>query len=116
MKSFHSLVHVYIMYPAPGLPPEGLSVEVNDAHSMTVSWSPPSSEQNGPITGFKVNLTLAYVDALPSQHFSNSTSIYFAELTPYSTYHIQVAAVTVAIGPYSDRIYAVIPEAGMYCD
>lgn len=99
---------------APGLPPEDTRVEVHDAHSVTVSWSPPSSEQNGPITGYMVNLTQAYVNTLPTQHFSNSTSIYLDELKPYSTYHIQVAAVTIATGPYSDRVYTLIPEAGTY--
>lgn len=100
------------IHTAPGLPPEDTRVQVHDAYSMRVSWRPPSSEQNGLIIGYTINLTLAYVDILPTQHFSNTTYIYLTGLIPHSTYHVQVAAVTVAVGPYSDLIYAIIPETG----
>ena len=77
---------------------------------MTVTWLPPSLEHNGVITGYNINVTLAHSDTL--QYFTNSTSIYLNDLIPYSAYHVEVAAVTIAVGPYSDFVYALTPEMG----
>ena len=79
---------------------------------MMITWMPLSSEHNGVIIGYNVNITLAYMDSAPVQHFTNSTSLYVIGLVPYSTYHIEVAAVTVAVGPYSNYVYAITPESG----
>jgi len=95
---------------APGLPPESVTVQVHDSVSMTVTWSPPSFELNGVITGYNVNVTLAHSD--PLQYYTNSTSINLNDLTPYSAYHVEVAAVSIAVGPYSDFVYALTPESG----
>ncbi len=105
-------VCVVCVYEAPGLPPQSVTITVHDSHSMTVTWMPPSSEHNGVIIGYNVNVTLAYSLLLPVQYFTNSTSFHLEGLTPHSTYHVEVAAVTVAIGPYSEYVYAIIPEDG----
>ena len=47
------------------------------------------------------------------QYTVNHTSILIEGLVSYSTYFTQVAAVTIASGPFSDLVYAVTPEAGM---
>lgn len=91
-----------------------MTVEVVDAHTLNVSWSPPSTQQNGVIRGYWVNLTVA-ATGLGRQYTANLTFIIIRELVAYSTYFIQVAAVTTAPGPFSDSVYAATPEAGKEC-
>lgn len=82
-----------------------------DAHTFNVSWSPPSTQQNGVIRSYTVNLTDA-ATGLVYQYTANHTSVLIRELVPYNTYFTQVAAVTIASGPFSDSVYAVTPETG----
>ncbi len=96
---------------APGLSPEGVTVDVQDARTFNVSWSLPRSQQNGVLRSYTVSLTDA-ASEMVHQYRSNSTSIMIRELVPYSTYSIRVAAVTVATGPLSEIVYADTPEAG----
>ncbi len=98
---------------APAKAPEYVQVDVLDAHSMNIFWDPPTSHQNGIIRSYTVNISMNYREELSHQHSSNTTSILITDLIAYSTYFVQVAAVTVAEGPYSDSVYAATPEAGM---
>lgn len=100
-----------LSFSAPAHSPEGVRVEAMDAHTLNVSWSPPSMQQNGVIRNYSVNLTEA-VTGLGRQYSANITSILIRELVAYHTYFIQVAAVTTASGPFSDSVYAATPEAG----
>ena len=54
-----------------------------------------------------------YRDEVPDQFTSIATSILITDLIAYSTYFVQVAAFTVAEGPYSDSVYVATPEAGV---
>lgn len=100
-------------YAAPAQPPEDVTVDVQNAHTLNVSWIPPTSQQNGMIRSYSVNITMADTGLLHG-YISNTTSILIGELVPYSVYFIEVAAVTVATGPYSEIIYAATPEAGKF--
>ena len=70
--------------------------------SISISWNPPPAiQQNGIIRKYSValynpvmNHTLMYT--------SLSTSLNVSVLSPYTKYSVRVAAITVAIGPYSD--------------
>jgi hypothetical protein len=86
-------------------------VEALDAHTFNVSWNPPSSQRNGVIRNYLVNLTDA-VEGLDYQYLANQTSMTIRELVPHNTYFTQVAAVTIAPGPFSESVYAVTPETG----
>ena len=98
---------------APAQPPEGVAVEVHDSHSMTASWNPPNFQQNGIIRTYLINLTVVYEEEATYQYTSNITTIFIERLVAYRTYSIRVAAVTVAVGPYSESVYANTPETGM---
>ena len=97
---------------APAHSPEGVSVDIQGPHTVNVSWSPPSSQQNGVIRSYTVNLTTS--TGLTHQYIATSTFILIQGLISYSTYFIQVAAFTVASGPYSETAYAATPETGKY--
>ena len=87
-------------------------MNVLDAHTITVSWHAPYSQQNGLIRMYFVNVTDADSE-LTTQHRANAnTSITIHELVPYTAYFFRVAAVTVAAGPYSEIAYGATPEAG----
>lgn len=98
---------------APAHFPEGVSVDVQGPHTLNVSWSPPATQQNGVIRSYTVNLTTSA--GLTRQYVATSTFILIEDLVPYSTYFIQVAAFTVASGPYSETVYAATPETGKPC-
>lgn len=80
---------------------------------MNVSWQPPLSQQNGLIRMYLLNVSVADSGVI-TQHRVNDTSVLLDELVPYTTYNIQVAAVTVTLGPYSTNTYSVTPEAGNF--
>lgn len=71
---------------------------------MEVSWKyPEPHNHNGIIRNFVVQIK----DMENNEtRLLNTTSIQLlvSDLHPYSTYYISVAAVTVAIGPYSNEI------------
>lgn len=59
-------------------------------------------------------MNLIAVDTdLTLQYISNDTFISITGLVAYSAYTIQVAAMTVDAGPFSDRIFSATPEAGI---
>ena len=105
-------VTVLCLCAAPARPPEDVVVDVLGAHTLNVSWLPPSSQQNGVIRSYSVNMTQANTQQ-DYQHSTNNTSIIIDHLLPYTAYFIQVAAVTVSAGPFSETLYAATPEAGM---
>ena len=69
---------------------------------IQISWSLPlPEEQNGITRNYAVNITVAETDR-HIQLTTNNTTITADGLHPYYTYHISVAAVTIAIGPYTE--------------
>ena len=84
--------------------------------AITVQWEAvPCVEQNGDITGYNVTLLesgqierVKYVD-------ENVNKVIISELTPSTTYSIQVAAVnSQGTGPYSDIINITTPYSSEY--
>ncbi len=60
-------------------------------------------------------VNLRVVDSgLVNQYTANATSLLIGDLVPYTAYFLQVAAVTIATGPYSEIAYAATPETGKY--
>ena len=84
--------------------------------SATLTWDPPLPEnQNGPITGYFINITTVE-SGYTFVTSSTSTSASLDTLRPFTTYICVIAAQTsVGIGPYSQPITVMTPEAGMSC-
>ena len=89
---------------APTSAPRGLNSTSVESRSLTVVWGTvPCPDQRGPITGCRLR-------------YSNGTSIVnttgegsrqhvFTELTPFTNYSVQVAAVNAGgTGPYSTAL------------
>jgi len=83
---------------------------------IQISWRQPlPEEQNGVIQSYIVNITTAETQ----QHVQHTTTnaVFTAEnLHPYYNYHISVAAVTVATGPFSEVLSQQTPQDGKYLE
>ena len=102
----------YFVFTAPSGPPQRISAVALDPREIQISWSQPLPEElNGIIQNYIVNIAVAETE----QHFqltTNDTTITAGNLHPYYNYHISVAAVTVAIGPYTEAHALQTPQDG----
>ena len=80
--------------------------------SFVLSWSPPpTSQQNGIIREYTVNITEIQT-GLSIILNSTSTSVSVLSLHPYYTYECTVSAYTVGGGPYSEVFTITTQEDG----
>ncbi len=80
--------------------------------ALTLTWEPPVFEEiNGAIREYSISMI--EVDTSASFQFvSVATQLDISDLHPYYTYLFQVAAETVALGPYSATISVQLPQDG----
>ena len=101
------------MYVAPSGPPQSVAVYVVSSTSVSISWNPPPViQQNGIIRTYSVILYDPVINHTVI-YSSLSTSLNVSVLSPYTKYSVRVAAITVAIGPYSDYHNITTMEDGM---
>ena len=102
----------HFLSSAPSGPPQNISAVALDPRMIQISWSLPlPEEQNGITRNYTVNITVAERD----RHIlltTNNTTITADGLHPYYTYHISVAAVTIAVGPYTVNQVVQTPQDG----
>ena len=102
-----------IFFSAPSAPPEGLFAARVSSTSFVLSWSPPpTSQQNGIIREYTVNITELQTGNSIILN-STSTSVSVLSLHPYYTYGCVVSAYTVESGPYSEVFTITTSEDGM---
>ena len=92
----------------------GVSAMATSPHSITLNWSPPPpSEQNGPIIGYIINVTVLESDET-FQRETDTTSL-TVDARPYRTYSFFVSAKTVVgYGPFGTDVIIRTPESGEY--
>ena len=88
----------------PSAPPTNIVLTGTSTTSFTVSWDPPpTQEQNGEVTGYKVALSRPGV-AEEHHDVDEGTQIEFQSLLSNTAYTVSVAAQTSAgTGPFSDE-------------
>ena len=80
--------------------------------TVTVTWNPPNFDlQNGVIRYYNVSV-MEQMTGNSIWFLENSTEIIVEGLHPYYYYGIQVAAVTIATGPFSDQVTVQLLESG----
>ena len=91
-----------IIPPVPSAAPTSMSVSEVTSSSITVQWGTvPCIHRNGDITGYIVR----YGSETQSVLGGSVTETTISDLTPSTTYNIQVAAVNDAdTGPFSNSI------------
>ena len=98
---------------APSAPPQGFSGFNQSSTSISLSWSPPPAiDINGAIQYYTVEVNEVWTGR--SFTFHTSTNITIRALHPYYVYRCQVAAYTVALGPFANNLWIVTGEEGRY--
>lgn len=100
------------MCTAPSSSPVNISAEIIDSSTVILKWhSPPSSDHNGVIRHYAVNLN-ELDSASQLQQTVDASPMVVSSLHPYYTYEVELAAVTIAVGPYSLPVSFQLPEDG----
>ena len=95
-----------------------MDVSVINYTALNVQWETvPCIEQNGDITGYTVRVLVSGEMERVEDVGDDVNEVTISELTPSTTYSIQVAAVnSVGTGPYSDLITIDTPDSELYVD
>ena len=102
------------IFLAPSASPDRIVVSNTTANSFLLSWnSPPRSSQNGVIRNYTIILTEEDTGR-EIETATQRTSELFETLHPFYNYTFQVAAVTVAVGPFSQIRKITTLEDGEY--
>ena len=106
-----------LTHTAPSAAPTNADVSVINSTALNVQWGPvPCIEQNGDITGYTVRV-LESGEMERVEDVGDVNNVTISELTPSTTYSIQVAAVnSEGSGPYSDLIIIDTPDSELYVD
>lgn len=107
------LVHaIFTLYLAPASSPVSVTAASLTSTGFLLSWaSPPAEDHNGVIRNYSISLTELNSGNM-LQLVSQTTSQLFDSLQPYYNYSVQVAAVTVAPGPFSAPLVITTLEDG----
>jgi len=84
-----------------------------DSRSVVLTWDPPPPEdQNGPIVGYVINVTVIETGEM-FQLTSSTNTLSVASLKPFTHYVCIIAARTsVGLGPFSTTVTVMTPEDG----
>lgn len=110
--------YLEIKFLVPTGPPVNLrAILVSRSTSLNVSWQLPLiNERNGIIDNFIIYYSPIGVSftALQTVVPGDITSYQLRDLQIWTNYSISVCAITIALGPCSQSIYAQTDEAGRY--
>lgn len=108
----YCLAHCLLVVPSGY--PDNFEAEATSSQSAVISWDPPpTSEQNGVITGYTINVTAVETGEM-FQLFSEETSLNVDTLVPFTTYFCVIAASTsIGTGPFSTVFTLRTPEDGI---
>ena len=105
------IIHEFYKYrfpPAPSAPPTSVNTSSLTSSSITLQWGPVDCiHHNGDITGYSVQYGVQGIGSTQTMSVSRGdiTETTITELTPSTTYSIEVAAVNSAgTGVYSSAV------------
>ena len=94
--------------------PQDITVSALSSSSAIIQWKPPPAEhQNGIVVGYSVRVSSVDTTDEEIEFSVNNSSAIVSDLHPFYSYRFAVAAVTVAVGPFSNPITLQMPEAGI---
>ena len=98
----------------PSAPPDEISIDTVYFDSIYLSWRAPLREHhNGELIGYNLTFTATNSEEVLDL-FSASNGTAIGSLNPFTSYTINIAAVTSAgVGPYSVTITVMTAEAGI---
>ena len=112
-NALNSPVHKHTSHSvAPSAPPRSLSGIAISSTVVTLTWSsPPLSDINGIIRNYVIRIWERETTQVWILQVTNS-SVNITSLHPYYNYECEVAAHTIATGPYTDPVSVQTMEAG----
>ena len=105
----HTHTHTSLLFPVPGVAPNSVTVQSESSTSILVNWrSPPQIFLYGTLRNFIIRYndssTPANVTEPAQSNEEQGYSIMITGLLEFTNYSVQVSAVTVDSGPYSDPV------------
>ena len=114
INTANSHICIYTSYTVPSTPPQDLSGIAQSSTFLTFIWSPPPSiDINGIIQYYVVMVSEQETGRFWS-FFAIDTNINLASLHPFFNYECQVAAFTIASGPFTSNVIVQTLEAGKF--
>ena len=103
-----------LLSEVPSGAPMNLTVVALNSSTTQVSWDPPLSEtQNGPISGYVVQIIGINTDEdFEIQSYEGPNTFTVSNLHPFYAYAYTIAAIGTGIGPYSTALVFQMPEEG----
>ena len=99
-------------YAVPSGAPQNVVAVAVTSRSIRVTWEPPQDDQqNGVIQHYKIVVMVQQTRDILTLN-TTSTSITIPNLHPAYDHTVEVAAVTISEGPYSDAISIITPDDG----
>ena len=118
MLGIHTKVHILspftylpaIFYIVPGAAPQDTEVLTASSTSILVQWNPPEDIfLNGVLRGYRIQYTPS--NGLQAPQYQDvsygNTSVLLEGLEEFTNYSINVAAVTIGVGVYSDVLFTI---------
>ena len=95
-----AIVNNLLFHIAPSASPLSVSITVVDSKSLFMTWFPPPVlDHNGIIRSYLIKIS---TNSNMELSFSTQLTVFNTSvLKPYTSYSVQVAAVTVDTGPFS---------------
>ena len=103
-----------MLYVAPSSAPTNIVVSNITSMEFSIEWGPPSlADQNGVIRGYSIALTEKISATTTSFSVAGNVTLFdFQDLHPAYTYALEIAAVTVSPGPYSEVMLVKMADDG----
>lgn len=93
--------------------PQDITVSALSSSNAILQWKPPPAEhQNGIVVSYSVRVSSMDTADEEIEFSVNDTSAVVSALHPFYSYRFAVAAVTVAVGPFSNPVTLQMPESG----
>ena len=113
---FYMHSFIFSIFTVPSSPPYNLTIEEISSHNVSLAWTAPDIQQrNGIIQSYIIHVVpRESIWLKESVHITPSSEVHYTVtgLHPYTTYDINVAAVTIAQGPNSSQLLVRTDEDG----
>ena len=91
--------------------PQNLSAIPMDSSTLHISWEPPlAALQNGLIRSYKLSIVETETVTATLLTLDDILSHTLHDLHPFYNYEVEIAAVTIGDGPFTDPLRVQLPE------
>ena len=96
--------------------PLNVVVDLITPSSVNISWDPPPPEHTNGVILYNVIWLTDLQNELVQNTTSSSNWVFLPDLHPYYNYSLQIAAVTVSQGPFSDaQVFTTLEDGELLC-